>query len=560
MVNWMPSDNVDIFKKIIFRIPSAGKIAPAIALLGLFYSSVFYLALRLFAGNIVDLAVLDPVFFLLSWLLIFLLPGMISGELLHFSIPDYPRKWGYFLAACNQLILFVYLLIFSGANNIVNAWNVIWLATTTLFLSNFFVLLLTLGYDYVKRIGVLATVHPVMVLASFHLLLGNYLVIPVKVYLFNLAIIFFAGIVLLAAFGAAEYLLRANVGSVSVLKLTSALLQKKQEELDLGYPARPEVQTLKIENETGSAEISVPWIHPGPLEGFGGGKITSDIIEKLNQDGEEGFFLHVPSTHKSDPTDPDDYRKIINAMQEPEKHSQASRLVKQDYRYGTFYGRRINGKNLVFMDLKYDDAELPIFREIIDHDETVLVDLHKHERQQSASNREELWYNTEDAEQVREELLSFLDKLREQPLHSYSAGFSVSLDGTPNLAVVENTDGQETLLFGIEGNEASPELLELEERYREEFDQVLLFTTDTHQSIHDLSSERQVNPDQVIENVENAEGNVSEAVIGFASNKAEPMNLLQEDYHSLIFSINILVRLIPLTLLLLYLGLVVWLL
>ncbi|MFB6190194.1 MAG: DUF2070 family protein [Candidatus Nanohaloarchaea archaeon] len=554
----MATDNVDIFKKVIFRIPSTGKTAAAMAGLGMLYSGVFYLALRAFAGNLLDPSALDPALVPAFWLATFLLPGVASGELLHRLLPDYPLKWGYFLALCNQLVLFIYMLVFSGANNLVNAWNVIWLATTTLYLSNFFVLLLTLGYSHVKRIALLGAIHPLMVLWSFHLLLGSYLRIPLVVYLLNIGIILLGGVLLLASFGMAEYLLRANVSNVSVLKLTSALLQKKQESLDLGYPTNPEVQTLEIENQEGRTRVAVPWIHPGPLEGFGGGRITGDIIEELNRDG-EGFFLHVPSTHRSDPTRPDDHRKIIDALEEPEKTGEASRLIRQEFELANFYGRRVNGRNIVLMEMEHDDAEISVFREVIDPEETLLVDLHNHEITQDASTRQELWYNTEESREIRENLLEFIELLEQQETHEYRAGFSSDTGGTPVFALVEEVDGQKTLLFGIEGNEASPELLDLEERYREDFDQVMLFTTDTHQSIHDLSSWQQVEPDRVIENVETAESTVSPASLGFTSDRAETMNLLQEDYSGLIMSINILVRLIPLTLILLYLGLILWL-
>jgi putative membrane protein len=554
----MATDNVDIFKKVIFSIPSARKTAAAMAGLGLLYSVLFYLALGAFAGNLLDLSALSPALVPTFWMAVFLLPALVSGELMARLLPDYPRKWGYFLAMCNQLVLFFYLLVLSGANNIVNAWNVIWLATTTIFLSNLLVLLLTLGYSHVKRIAVLSTAHPLLVIGSFHVILGAYLRIPFAVYVLNIGIIFLAGLLLLVAFGLVEYLLRANVSNVSVLKLTSALLQKKQESLDLGYPTNPEVQTLEIENESGEARVAVPWIHPGPLEGFGGGRITGDIIEELNRDG-DGFFFHVPSTHRSDPTNPDDYRKILDALEEPEKTGEASRLISQEYELATFHGRRVNGRNIVFMDMDYDDAELSVFREAIDTEETLLVDLHNHEMTQDASKRQELWYNTEESREVRENLQEFIDRLEKQEIHEYRAGFSSDTSGTPVFALVEEVDGQETLLFGIEGNEASPELLELEERYREEFDEVILFTTDTHQSIHDLSSWQQVDPDRVIESVEAAQSSVSRASMGFTSANAESMNLLQEDYSGLIMSINILVRLIPLTLILLYLGLIIWL-
>ncbi|MFB6191256.1 MAG: DUF2070 family protein [Candidatus Nanohaloarchaea archaeon] len=554
----MAADNVDIFKKVIFRIPSERQNLLALAGTGLLYSTVFYLSLRAFAGNLVELSAIEPLLIPVFWFSTFVVPSVVSGELLHRLLPDYPRKWGYFLALCNQSVLFVFLLIFSGADSIANAWSVTWLGTTTLFLSNLLVLLLTLGYGQVKRIAVLSIVHPLLVLASFHVILGSYLTIPLEVYLLNAGIILLAGAVLLAALGIVEFLLRANVSGVSVLSLTSALLQKKQEAIDLGYPTRPEVHTLEIENGTGKTRIAVPWIHPGPLEGFGGGRITSDIIEELNTDG-EGFFFHVPSTHKSDPTDPGDYRKIVEALEDPEKLREASRLLKREHDDITLYGRRIEGKNIVFIDMEYDDGEISIFRETIDTEDTVLVDLHNHEKTLEASKRQELWYNTENARNIRQHIEEFIEELDEQPVHEYSAGFSTGIEGTPVFSLVEEVDGQRTLLFGIEGNEASPELLELEQRYREEFDELMLFTTDTHESIHDLSSMQQVDPDRVIKTVEAARKSLSPASIGIASGKAEKMKLLQEDYHSLIFSINILVRLIPLTLLLLYIGLVIWL-
>ncbi|MFB6147814.1 MAG: DUF2070 family protein, partial [Candidatus Nanohaloarchaea archaeon] len=461
----MATDNVDVFKKIIFTIPSARKNLVAIITLGLLYSGVFYFAMRQYAGNLVTVSALHHGLIPAFWLATFVIPAVVSAELLHMFLPDYPRRWGYFLATCNQSVLFLFMLVLSGANTITNAWNIIWLATTTLFLSNLLILLLTLGYSHVKSVSLLGAVQPFLVLGSFHLLLGSYLAIPPAVYATNLAIILFAGVVLLGALGMVEYLLRANVSDISVLKLSSALLQKKQEALDLGYPTRPEVQSLRLKNDSGTLDVSVPWIHPGPLEGFGGGRITSHIIRDLNENG-KGFFFHVPSTHKSDPTHPDDYRKILEAMEEPENQEKASRLVSRDYGHATFYGRRIDGKKVVFMDMDFDDSELSIFREAIDREEVLLVDLHSHEKVDRAAAREELWYNTKEAEEVRESLDDFLEFLEEQEVYDYSAGFEVDTSGTPVFSLVEQVDGQRTLLFGIEGNEASKELLELEMRYR----------------------------------------------------------------------------------------------
>lgn len=552
----MASDNVDIWKKVIFRIPSFNKIVSAEVILGLIYSFLTYIGLITFTNIKIQISIIP---FIAVFL--YILPTLTSGELLHRFIPEYPRRWGYFLALCNQSLMFVYSMILTGANNFINAWNILWLAVITIYLSNFLILLLTIGYSHIKRISVLSLVQPVMILAAFHLFLGRALQIPLLTYLTNFGVLLFAGVILIFAFGITELLIRANIPNISVIGLTSGLLQKKQQALDLGYPTRPDVQTLKLENQSSEAKIAIPWIHPGPMEGFGGGRISTKIIDKLNQNG-QGFFFHVPSTHKSDPSDPDDYEKILDAMNEPETHSKASKLLCKDYSEVKFYGRKINGKKIIFMETSeegnYDDYELPVFREIIDPEETILVDLHNHERELEGE-RQEVWYNTETAEILRTSLLDFIEELDKEETFDYQAGFKADPENTKIFSLVEEVDGQKTLLFGIEGNEAGEEIKNLEEEYKKYFDEAVSFTTDTHRSIHELSRKEQAESERVINVVENAQENLSPARIGFSSSKAEQMKLLQEDYSGLVFSINILIRLLPLTLLLLYIGLIIWL-
>jgi len=552
----MGSDNLDIWKKVIFNIPSTRKIIASTVALGLIYSAFVYLGLKMFTPISIRVSI---VLFIAGF--VFILPTVVSAELFHRFIPEYPRKWGYFLAFCNLTVLFFYSMILTGADNFLNAWNILWLGIITVYLSNFLVLMLTIGYEYIKSISLLSLAQPALILGAFHVFLGRSLEIPFLTYLTNFVVLIFAAVLLTIAFLVIEFLLKANVRNVSVLQLSSGLLQKRQETLDLGYYTKPDVQTLKLENKTGETEIAVPWIHPGPMEGFGGGRVSTKIIERLNKNG-KGFFFHVPSTHKSDPANPQDYEKILDAMGEPETHSQASKLLKKDYGLVTFYGRKINGKKTVFIEISeennYDDYELSVFREIIDPEETILIDLHNHERELQGE-RKEVWYNTEAAENLRKHLLDFIDELENQEIYNYSAGFEVDPKDTKIFSMVEEVENQKTLIFGIEGNEAGEEIRQLEKEYSDRFDEVVTFTTDTHRSIHDLSRTKQVDAERVRKVVEKASKTVSAAKIGFSNNKAEKMKLLQEDYSSLIFSINILVRLVPLTLILLYLALILWL-
>lgn len=545
------TDNVDVFKKIVFSLPDFRQTFSAIIALGIVYSALFYAAVEVF--TLLELKLFSIIFIAVP---VMVLPAVVSGELLYRFLPDYPRNWGYFLALSNMTILFVYGLILSGANNFTNAWQIFWIALITLYLSNFFVLLLTVGYKYVTEIASLSTVQPLLVLFSFHIFIGQYLMIPVEEYVLNLGMLFLAGLVLLAAFAVTEYLIRANLDGISVIQLTTGLLQKKQEALELGYETRPDVQTFEIQNENGEATLVIPWIHPGPLEGFGGGRVTSNIIEELNEGG-DGFFLHVPSTHKSDPADPQDYRKILEAVEEPEKVGKASKLLKKQYGETVFYGRKFNGREVIYMETDgFDDYELPIFREIIDPEETLIVDLHNQDREEEV--RKEAWYNTEDARELREKFQRFQEELRELERHDYRAGFSSVNGEDPVFAMVEEVDGERTLTFGIEGNGTSEELRALKNEFESEFDEVVLFTTDTHRSIHQLSRDKQIEADRVRETVSEARENVSAASIGLSNNRTAPMKLLQEDYSGLIFSINILIRLILLSFGLLYLLLVAW--
>jgi putative membrane protein len=548
------TDNLDVFERIIFRIPSFERTLAGIVILGFVYSALSWLSISLFAP-----VNLNPLLALLMGSSVFIFPSLVSGELLHHFLPDYPRKWGYFLAASNQLILFVFTLILSGANNLGNAWSIFWIALVTVYLSNLLVLVLTLGRSHLLRIVLLSSIQPFSVFVVFYAIVGSVMQIPIYLYIRSFGFVFVAGLALLASFLIFEYLLQANVSNISALNLISGLLQKRQEALDLGYPTEVDVQTLRVQNESSALDLAVPWVHPGPLEGFGGGELTTRIIDGLNQDGREGFFLHVPSTHKSDPASPESAEKILESVKSPKTASNASKLVEKSYNGLKLYGRKVDGKKIVYIDPRgfgsFDDYELSIFREVIDPEEVVLVDLHSHPKD---ADMETVWYNTETASFLRESLEDFLEELEEKEVEDYSAGFSVDIGDTSNLALVEEVGDQRTLLFGIEGNDLGPELAELEREYSREFDEVLVFTTDTHRSIHELSDDKQVEKETVQRNVDEADGNVSSASLGFGSQKTSSMRLLQEDYHGLIFSINILVRLIPLTLILFYLALIIW--
>lgn len=548
----MPTDNLEVFKKVIFHLPALKKTWALFTVLGVTYSVLTFLLVNELLIDSINLLSI-PMFALL----LFLIPGIAASEAYYFFLPEYPRKWGYFLSLVNQLVIFLFTALITLSETFAVAWQIIWLGLITLYINNFFILVLSVGPDYLRRISFLSLVQPLMILGAFHFVLGRFLQIGYLAYFTNFLVIFGAGLVLLMAVYLTEFLVGSNVSNISILNLAAALLQNKQEKLDLGRPVNPDVQTLEIENRSGKKKFAIPWLHPGPLEGFGGGQITSRIIESLNDGKEQGFFLHTPSNHEMDPSDPEDSEKVVDAIREPEKTSKASKLIVEEYGEIKFYGRKIGGQKLVYMDHRgFDDYDASIFEEEIRKDDVVLVDLHN---QPKGSRLGEMRYGTEQAREAREKLNQFLEELENQEVHDYQAGFSMNSFEKPLAALVENVGGQKTLLFGIEGNDASQELEELREEFSGSFDQVMLFTTDTHASIHDLASDRQVEKSEVRETVEEALRDISPASAGVGCTQARQMKFLKDDYYGLIFTINILVRLIPISLVVMYLALVIWL-
>ena len=113
--------------------------------------------------------------------------------------------------------------------------------------------------------------------------------------------------------------------------------------------------------------------------------------------------------------------------------------------------------------------------------------------------------------------------------------------------------------MGIDTNGITPDVRALAADYRGEFDEVLVFSTDTHASIHELANTTRSDTDALREAVERAAAGVTPATIGLTSRRTGPLKLLKNDYNGLVFSVNILIRLTVIALAVLYALLVMWL-
>ncbi len=545
----MGADNVDIFKKIIFSLPDLKYQIAAMLLLSPIYTGIAYVSFDLFAP-----VPLEPVMIPVFTVLVFLFPFALAGELFHRIIPGYPRKWSFFLSLTNQMVLFLYSLILSGADDVGNAWSIIWLTLITITLINILVLTMSNGTKWIKRIVPISFTQPVTLLVIFHFLLGRSLEIPALTYAFNFAALLVAVVFLVTLLKLVDYLIGSNT-DVSAFELTSGLLQDERESLDTGYEARPDVQTLQIDNGE-EATLAAPWVHPGPLGGFGGGKLSDRMIEHLNENG-KGFFLHVPCTHKEDLADPKDAEKIMDAVERPEKTGEASEMIKKEYDGFRFYGRKIGDKKMVYLDAdEIDDYHTAVFMEDQDREDVLLIDLHNHDIHEGPEK--EVQYGTTEAEKLKNGFEDFLNQLEDLEFHDYSAGVEVGQCEHPIMAMVEEVNDQKVLIFGIDTNGVTEDMRDLRKKLAQEYDYALLFSTDTHSSIYDLANMKHSEVGKAEEVIEKAEENVSEASIGFTNQKADELSLLKLDYSGLVFSINILIRLVVISLAFLYLLLVLW--
>jgi len=131
----------------------------------------------------------------------------------------------------------------------------------------------------------------------------------------------------------------------------------------------------------------------------------------------------------------------------------------------------------------------------VDESEVLLVDLHKHDLQNGPEK--EVLYGSSEADLLKRHFDDFRDLLDDAPLYDYAAGFAVRRTDQDVAAIVESVDGQEVLLMGIDTNGITPDVRELAADYRESFDEVLVFSTDTHASIHELANTTRSDTDRV---------------------------------------------------------------
>ena len=522
----------------------------------------------------------------------FTVAALVGGEAVQLLVPAYPRNWGYYLAlACLVLagVLVPCGVLLGGATD--SAATPVWFALGSVFLFSFQALLVSDDIPGVWRQGPASAVQPAVLFAG--LTVVTPLSLSLSAHASEITVLVGVGVGLVLVSGFVELLMRGNVPEVRAFEITSNLVQRTPLHLDMGVSMDRPVQTFAVETDNGRTQITTPWVHPGILEGIGGARLTPNVLAALNGqtdktpddsrdnipwsnsstvdgpgndgpasistdggDGERGFFWHVPCTHLSDSPDPYVHEPVLDVVGDPETTGEASRLISRTYDETTFHGRRYGEKRVVFFESdEFADIEVDIFGEVIDPERTLVVDRHVRAEE---TGRGEVHIDSPETERLRGYLRDFLSVLDEQPLAEYRAGDAqdLDIDGISLYALVETVDGQRTAYVVADRNERPHALVEARDQLREEFDEVLLFTTDTHASVTENRFDPQTRPDQIRDLVETAAARVTNAAAGLTAEYTK-VELMREDYQRLILSLNLLARVYIVSLIGLYLVLAV---
>ncbi len=533
--------NLEAFERFVIAVPPTHRV---VALIG----GLSFVAALLSTGV---LAVTGEGTLLTGLILFGTFAGgaLVGAESTRLLVPSYPRNWAYFLGG----ICLVLAGVLVPVALLVDSTTTIWFALGTAFLFSFQTLIISDGFPRFPLQATASAVQPTIIFAG--LTLTPVLTLSTA-QLPYVAVVVGVGAALVLVSWFVGWLLRANVSEVGALEITAHLVQRKELHLGMGEEIDVPVQTFAVETTAGKTAVVAPWIHPGILEGVGGGRLTTNLLNALTDAGKRAFFWHIPSTHLSDSADPRVHEPVLDAVTDPETVDEASQLISRTYGKTTFHGRRYGEKRVIFFESEeYADIEVDIFGEIIDSEETLVVDRHARVEE---SGRFQVHQESPHAEVLREYLRRFIAELDEQPLAPYRAGdaLSIASDGISLYALVEEVDGQRTVCLTADQNERPYALAAVEAELGDEYDEFLIFTTDTHASVYANRFDPQADTERMQALIEEATDRIGPASVGLAAEDATA-TLLRKDYHRLIFSLNILARVYIVSLAGLYLLLAV---
>ncbi|MFB6294497.1 MAG: DUF2070 family protein, partial [Candidatus Nanohaloarchaea archaeon] len=390
-------------------------------------------------------------------LFFYILPAFLAAEVTARGT-GIQRQLTYLMGIADQVIVVFFAITIPFTDSAAEAWQVMWLGLATVYLANLVMVLMARGRRKIHWNLLYPLIYPGIVLAAFHVFIGQLVGIPSTLYLQNSVFFLVSAVLLLLTIANYTFIMHANI-DMSALDFFPGVILGEKKELPSGIHTDVHHSALHIDNGTGYT-FTVPWVHPGPVDGFGGGHLTAELIDT------DTFPLHIPSYHTLDLSDPAD----IDRFRTPpaaDTSGQASRLVKLEENGFTLWGRRYEGGTVVYIQNRgIDDYEPSIAYDLKqEYPDMVLVDLHN---QTVGEGEKWLQHMDPDRELLEEAVASMMDRLDGAELHDYRAGVGGNGDVR---CLVEEVDGQTTCLLGVNASDAPQELHDVAARLN--FDEVL---------------------------------------------------------------------------------------
>ena len=511
------------FKHLLRRAPE-----PITLVVSLIFLSLVYGFIISFLTNGFSLQVSFFLYLFSLSFVVFCLPALLYG-LITVHVVKFIDRHGYLLSIFNQTSLFIglllslshstFLLFFVG---IIYSVNILAICAMTerktvvpLFYPIIYILLVFFGLSY---------------FASF------------AVSWLSLLYLLILGVITLILVHFVDYIFKLNAKEVSVLSLVSAYMKNKPLTLPEGFNRNTLLQRLVFSSDE-DVEIDLPGLHPGPVKSIGGGDLAQRLIELRNKDS-KGYFWHVPSCHEEDPTRSDISQIIFEEEADPNFSKGLSKMLKIESGPFEVYGHRAEDFYLIFIDAEGENDFRPeIFEEIRQNyeDKIVFVDLHNH----PPFEQGKILHSCEkEAKILKEAVSNLIEDLRDEPLQQLKSSTYVSKDER-FMVLLEEINGEKYLFVTLNTNGISRSFLDQLKKIEEknDFDEVLFLTTDTHHSIHFVIEEGKIDQGEIEEAVQDAKEETKDTKVGLSESFLEGVGVLGREYHAMESSANIIVHL-----------------
>lgn len=529
-------ERIKKFQRLFFKAPNYKK-----SLKFILVSSVSFAILLRILGNFIFFDQIFMDIFIYSTV-IFLLPTLLYSFVIKKIFKTFNRKRSFLLGAINMLLVFIGIMFSLGTDRFVVFILGVLYSVNLLSLT---------GIEGKK--GIVPIISPLVYFALiFHLL--DYFAI------FNLSYIHFVsivslGIVLMLCIYLTEYFFHLNIPDMSAVGILSSFINNDIATIDCGTEIDTPLQKLHFKNNVDDFKMLIPWLHPGPIKGFGGGSMSTELIDKVNEEG-KGFFWHFPSSHEDDPTDPSINDRIHNFETEYDYSAKATKILKESDGKYNFYGQKFENFYVFFIDGKHkDDYDSMIYREIkrCFDEKVVFVDTHNHAP--FDENDDVLEYGEKEADLVRDNIFKLKDKLDTEELHSLKVGSYVS-DNKDFIVIAEKVGNEDYLLVTLDSNGISKELTKELKEFRKElgFDKVIFFTTDAHDVANFIIKEKGISAEKIEHGMELAADNMEECEVGLMEGVLEDVKVLKDDWHMFHASLNHMLHFFPVAILVIYLA------